>query len=198
MKRILELRTRHALAVTVLATATTLLVPAARAQESAAAKGSAAFEQRFLEMMTHHHRGGVEMANLCQSKAQHQELKPFCSQLAGSQQKEADQMQGWLTAWYQGKGGMPKAEMDKMMAQHKQHMTKLNAATGEQFDHTFLQLMTMHHQQAVPEAKTCSARASHQELKALCMKMSGEQQKEIGQMQAWMKQWGNHAGHKSK
>ena len=33
------------------------------------------FERHFLEMMSHHHQHGVEMAGLCQTKAQHAELK---------------------------------------------------------------------------------------------------------------------------
>ena len=41
----------------------------AMAQSSQGNTGEA-FERRFLEMMSHHHQGAIEMANLCQAKAQ--------------------------------------------------------------------------------------------------------------------------------
>jgi uncharacterized protein (DUF305 family) len=158
-----------------------------------------AFERHFLDMMSHHHQHGIEMANVCETKAQHSELKQLCSKMAADQKRETDQMESWLQSWHQGKGAMPKAEMDKMMAEHKKHMAMLNAATGEKFDHAFLPMMTKHHQQAIPQAKQCQTKAEHAELKDLCTKMTTEQSKEASQMQTWHKQWQQgHGSHSEK
>lgn len=92
-------------------------------------------------------------------------------------------MQGWLGSWYQGKGGMPKAEMDKMMAEHKAHMQKVNSVQGDAFDQVFLQLMTKHHEQAIPKAKQCQASAAHAELKSLCTDMVQAQTRDRSEMQ---------------
>ena len=174
-----------------------LAISPAMAQTSKGKTGEA-FERQFLEMMSHHHQGGVEMANLCQTKAQHAELKQLCTKMAADQKKEADQMQGWLQTWHQGKGTMPKGEMDKMMAEHKQHMAMLNSASGEKFDHTFLPLMAKHHKQVIPQAKQCQTKATHGELKELCTKMSAEQSKEASQMQTWHREWQKHGSHSQK
>ena len=167
------------------------------ADEPAANATKAKFEQRFLEMMSHHHQGGIEMANVCEQKAQMADLKQMCGNMAMAQKKESDQMQGWLSSWYQGKGGMPKAEMDKMMAEHKAHMQKLNSAQGNAFDQVFLQLMSKHHEQAIPKAKQCETSASHAELKAVCTEMAQSQTKERSQMQQMLSghNQGQHAGH---
>lgn len=187
------MRRKNVIALAALALAVLTPGNALWADEPAQGKAGA-FERRFLEKMPHHHRGAVEMANVCQQKASHAELKPFCQNIASDQSQEQKQMEGWLQSWYQGQGAMPRAEMDKMMAQHKQDMAKLNAASGEQFDREFLMSMTKHHQQGQPEMKRCTTRAGHQELKQLCTKMAGEQQKENGQMQQWQRAWFGAAG----
>jgi uncharacterized protein (DUF305 family) len=171
--------------------------PFAVADEPAANPTKATFEQHFLEMMSHHHGAGIEMANVCQQKAQLADLKQMCGKMAAEQKKESDQMQGWLGSWYQGKGGMPKAEMDKMMAEHKAHMQKLNSAQGAAFDQVFLQLMTKHHEQAIPKAKQCQASASHAELKSLCADMVQSQTRDRSAMQQMLtsRRQGQHAGH---
>jgi len=148
----------------------------------------AAFEKRFLDMMSHHHEGGIEMAQACQQKAVRAELKQLCSKMASNQGLERQQMMDWLKSWYQDQGGMPKAELEKMMAEHKQHMAKLNTLKGEAFDRAFIGTMINHHQQGVMEARVCTGRADHAELKQLCTKMRGDQEKEIATMRSWIRE----------
>jgi len=148
---------------------------------------AAAFEKRFLQMMTQHHEGGIEMAQACQQKASRAELKQFCSKMATAQGAERQQMMGWRKDWYRDLGGAQKSEMQKMVMQHKQHMAKLNTLVGDAFDQSFLDMMIQHHRQAVADSKACVAQAEHAELKQLCGKMQSDQEKEIGQMQGWLK-----------
>ena len=146
------------------------------------------FDHKFLSKVPHHHEGAVEMARLCEQKAQHAELKPFCATVATEQDKEKAQMETWRTSWYAGEEAhVP--EMPHMQAKQKEMMAKLQGSSGEHFDHAFLMSMMEHHQDGMPEMKTCIASAKHSELKQLCRQMSEEQQKDIAQMRTWMKEW---------
>ena len=127
------------------------------------------------------------MAQLCEQKAAKADVKGFCAKLLSSQQQEKQQMDSWGQGWYQGQGTVPPAEMQQMEAKHKKHMSELNTATGETFDHAFLMSMTEHHRDGLPEMEACQGRAVHVELKQLCTKMSSNQQSEVQQMQQMMK-----------
>lgn len=147
----------------------------------------AEFEKHFLAMMPHHHEQAIEMAQLCDTKAARKDVRSLCKKMKATQEQENQQMKAWRQSWYQNQGSMAPAEMDKMHAMHKKHMSELNAATGEKFDHAFLMAMTQHHRDGLPEMKSCQAKAIHQELKQLCGKMFADQQTEIRQMQGMMK-----------
>lgn len=160
------------------------------ADEKPTMKTGNAFDQHFLTKTPQHHQHAIEMARLCGQKAAKSDVKAFCTKLLASQQKEKEQMESWRQSWFAGKGEVPPAEMQKMEAKHKKHMTELNASSGEKFDHTFLMSMTEHHRDGMPDMKACQARAAHAELKQLCSKMTKDQQDDIQHMQRMMK-----AGH---
>ena len=64
------------------------------------------------------------------------------------------------------------------------------------FDQRFLSQMIPHHQMAMDMAKDCMAKATHDELKGLCRKISSDQEKEVATMRTWLGSWykGQHAG----
>lgn len=145
------------------------------------------FDHKFLSKVPSHHQGAIEMAKLCQQKAQRADLKTFCSKLAPAQGEEKAQMDGWRASWYGGQeAAVP--EMGAMVAKHKQTMAKLQKAMGNHFDQMFLMSMTEHHQDGMPDMRSCTASAKHGELKQLCQQMMTEQQSEMAQMSAWMKE----------
>ena len=167
------------------ATVSAVTMPAA--DEKASQRAGKDFEQHFLTKTPHHHQQAIEMAQLCESKGAHADVKAFCAKLLASQQKEKQQMDSWRESWYQGQGSVPPAEMQEMEAKHKKHMAELKSATGGKFDHAFLMSMTEHHRDGLPEMKACEGRAVHAELKQLCTKMSRDQQDDIQRMQQMMK-----------
>ena len=79
-------------------------------------------------------------------------------------------------------GGMAMS-MDAMTA-------ALRGKTGDDFDRAFLQMMVPHHQGAIEMAKLADKNAKHAEVKALAKAIIAAQQREIAQMQGWMKAWG--------
>lgn len=65
----------------------------------------------------------------------------------------------------------------------------LRSLQGQQFEITFLPEMISHHQGAVEMAKMQLERGQHPELKALSGTIIASQQREIGQMTGWLRQW---------
>lgn len=146
---------------------------------------TAKFETDFMQKMIDHHNMATEMAKVCLQKAAHEELRGMCQNIIDSQTKEIQEMQSWLQSWYQ----ITKEPM--MMAEGEQMMSQLNAASGDEFDKMFMQMMIEHHTTAIEEATACVKRAEHQELKDLCQNIITSQQQEIEQMQTWLAQWYN-------
>lgn len=57
------------------------------------------------------------------------------------------------------------------------------------YERRFLEDMILHHRMAVEMSAICSDRAAHQELRAFCRVMAGDQQREIEDMSAWLEEW---------
>jgi LPXTG-motif cell wall-anchored protein len=151
------------------------------AQDSETAK----FETDFMQMMIDHHHMATEMATICLQKAAHDELRTMCQNIIDAQTKEIQEMQSWLSSWYQ----IDKQPM--MMQDGEQMMSQLNAASGADFEMMFMQMMIEHHTTAIQEATPCVQRAEHQELKTLCQNIISSQQQEIAEMETWLAQWYN-------
>lgn len=58
------------------------------------------FDQRFIEAMISHHQGAIEMAQMAQQMAEHEEIKTLADAILTAQQAEIEQMQNWLKAWF--------------------------------------------------------------------------------------------------
>ncbi|HVR98114.1 MAG TPA: DUF305 domain-containing protein [Thermoanaerobaculia bacterium] len=60
----------------------------------------AAFETEFLKHMIDHHHSAVVESRDCPGQAAHAEVDQLCESVAESQQREIEQMQGWLCSWH--------------------------------------------------------------------------------------------------
>lgn len=58
------------------------------------------FDQRFLEAMISHHQGAIDMAQMAQQMAEHEEIKTLADAIIAAQQAEIEQMQMWLKEWF--------------------------------------------------------------------------------------------------
>jgi len=61
--------------------------------------------------------------------------------------------------------------------------------TDSPFDQHFMTKMIPHHQMGIDMAKQCVAKATHEELKAMCRKIIEDQEKETAQMGSWLQAW---------
>lgn len=157
-------------------TATTTSAPA----PSAAA---ANYEQKFMTGMIDHHAMAIEMAEICLTKAVHEELRQLCESIIAAQSREIRQMQRWLQDWY---GISYEPEMSKS---GERELARLSALSGAEFEIAFMEMMIRHHQAAVREGQACIDRAYHRQLIQLCENIIATQSAEIAQMQEWLCAW---------
>jgi uncharacterized protein (DUF305 family) len=152
---------------------------------------NAPFDLQFIDTMTAHHQGAIDMAQTAESKAQKTELKSFARKIVEDQQREIAQMKQWRDKWYSGRPQAMNMEMPGMMDSMKgMNMDSMKAMTGADFERMFLDMMIAHHQGAVAMAKEALNKSEHSEVKNLAQQIIDAQQKEIEMMKKWKAAWG--------
>ena len=158
--------------------------PTATTASTAAPSPTAAnYEQKFMTGMIDHHQMAVEMAQVCLSKAVHDELRQMCESIIAAQSREIQQMQRWLRDWY------AVSYSPQMDNRAERDIARLSAASGAEFEIMFMEMMIQHHRAAVEEGETCLTRAYHRQLIRLCENIIATQSAEIAQMEEWLCQW---------
>lgn len=57
------------------------------------------FDKAFISTMIEHHEGAVEMAQMAESQAKHEEIKQLSRDIITAQEKEIAQMKAWQNEW---------------------------------------------------------------------------------------------------
>lgn len=60
------------------------------------------FDKAFISEMIAHHQGAIDMANLAQQNAKHDEIKNLAKDIVTAQTKEIDEMTSWQSQWGYG------------------------------------------------------------------------------------------------
>ncbi len=144
----------------------------------------APFDALFIDSMIMHHEGAIEMAQQAVQDAERPEIQQLAQEIIDAQHQEIAQMQEWRQPWYPdlpATGGMG-MEMGEMM---------LSNDPSKPFDQRFIEAMVAHHQGAINMAREAQQQAEHPEIRQLADAIVTAQEREIGQMQAWLQQWFN-------
>lgn len=151
---------------------------------------AAPYDLQFLDTMTHHHQGALDMAKAAVEKTQNPELKTFAQKIIADQNKEISEMKSWREKWYAGKPAALNLEMDGMEDSMKgMDMKKLESLSGKAFDLEFINQMTPHHEGAVEMAKEALTKGERPEIKTLAARIIKAQEAEIKQMADWKAKW---------
>ncbi len=145
---------------------------------------------QFLDMMMmQHHADGVKMAQMGVDKATNSGVKTLAQKMAAGQQKDIDEMQ---TMREQHFSGQAKAEMKTvkgrtmtmkmMMKIAEEDMQKLEAASGAEFDRTFLDIFMKHHQMALNMSREEVGKGKDAEVKKKAREIITKQTKELSEM----------------
>jgi uncharacterized protein (DUF305 family) len=173
---------RSSLLVSLLAALLALQL-AVSAEEPAPRRNQARFEVKFMQNMIDHHHMAVMMAELCESRAIHEELLTLCEQIAHSQSAEIEEMQGWLHDWY----GV--AYEPRMTRQMERQLASLARLRGARFEIAFMEMMIEHHEVAIKEGRACLRKAHHEDLIEMCENIISTQSMEIMLMEMWLCDW---------
>lgn len=57
------------------------------------------YDKAFIEMMIAHHQGAIDMAQLSDTRAKHDEIKKLSQDIISAQEKEIANMKQWQTDW---------------------------------------------------------------------------------------------------
>ncbi|HUR96928.1 MAG TPA: DUF305 domain-containing protein [Pyrinomonadaceae bacterium] len=161
--------------------------------ETSQGAGNAPYDLQFIDTMTAHHQGAVDMARLAETRAQHPELKQFAAGIVGDQEREIARMKGLRDKLF--------AESAKAVNDGFPGMThgmggmdvaRLETLRGNEFDIEFLKQMIPHHEGAIEMAKDMQKQDAQSELKELAGAIITAQEAEIKQMQGWLGQWQEH------
>ncbi len=154
---------------------------------------SAPFDLQFIDTMSQHHAGAVEMAEVALKKSANDELKKFAQKIIDDQKKEIAEMKDWREKWFAGAAPAKNMEMpgmfDSMKSMTGDGMKKFEAATGKDFDLLFLEMMIPHHEGAVVMSKEALQKSGRPEIKTLANSIIKAQESEIKQMTDWKTKW---------
>ncbi len=155
----------------------------------------------FIDMMMMHHDQAIAMARMVETKGQLPQLKEFAARVIADQEKDKGELQGLRDRFF---ADQPKADkmrmpgktmtMAEMQRMSEMDMRKLEAASGKEFDHTFLDLLTKHHQMAIGMSRSEIAGGKQAEVKDFARRTIDKQSKEIREMREMMRQVGGAPG----
>lgn len=140
----------------------------------------------FAKMMTMHHQGAINMANVELQSGSNDSLKRTAQKIISEQQKEIQQFQTILSTLT-----VDNMDMDYMMEQ-MDGMKKMGKAidveliTGN-IDNDFATLMIWHHQSAIDDASGYLHHGNNAQLKAIANSIIKAQTMEIGELSDWLK-----------
>lgn len=131
----------------------------------------------FINDMSPHHKAALAMAELADDRAENDDVKALAARIVDAQDPELERMKEMAKAWdvelaADGGTGM-KMDADAAM---------LEPLSGAEFDRTFLELMTAHHQGALPMAQAELDGGKNPQAKQLAQEILDTQTAEIEEM----------------
>ncbi len=168
-----------------------LLAACGGSKDSTSGGSHNAADVSFAQDMIPHHQQAIEMTKMVTGRSSTPEVEALARRIQAAQDPEIETMSGWLRSWGEdvpsstgmgGHGDHGSMSMPGMMS--SEDMNALMAKRGTDFDRTFLEMMTMHHQGAIEMARTEQAEGSHGPAKDLAGRIATDQQAEIDQMAA--------------
>jgi uncharacterized protein (DUF305 family) len=142
----------------------------------------------FAMMMTLHHQGAIDMANKVIEKGNDATIKSMAQMIIAKQTAEKQELTTWLsnhTPEPNAEGAMFHEEMIATMEKMK-NWKDIQVLTGDA-DNDFAELMIIHHQQATDNAQSILHHGHHDDIKEMATMMIEDQNKEITDLTAWIK-----------
>lgn len=163
---------------------------------------AAEVDKAFVRQMVPHHMMAVEMAEMAQKSAEHDEVKTLSGEIISAQNKEITELQaiakelGVTPDEPMGEGGGHGASMagdaktlGLSMEQMGMSMDMAALESADPFDKAFIDEMTVHHRGAIAMAKAQLAGGENAELGKIATAIVSAQESEIAEMAKWKADW---------
>ena len=132
----------------------------------------------FAYLMAKHHRGGIEMSKLEESRGSSAQVKGLAAKIRKGQERDLPTLSQYGNK--AKKDGMVATHEKQMEKEHQATMATLKSATGEGLDKAFAAEMAKHHQMAFEMIK--QAHLTDPKLKQIADKMAAEQKQELQEL----------------
>lgn len=153
-------------------------LPKPYVSDSGAAAPQGEGDKAFLEQMSDHHAGLVQMAYVTRGKVSEPETRKDADMLHEKQQVEQDSMVAIL------KRDFNETYAPKVLAQHQVLVDSLGKLRGRALAKGFYDMTVQHHQEGVAMIDRFLPSLENVKVKAMAERMKADQQKEIADFQA--------------
>jgi uncharacterized protein (DUF305 family) len=159
---------------------------------------TAPHELQFLDTMITHHEAAIDMSQLADTRAGHEEIKTLARNIIVDQRKEIEEMRGLRGEYFAGASPAVNMDLPGMGdAMGEMDLDKLDDLKETAFDIGFIRQMVKHHEGAVVMAQNVIARVKEDSgnpgmsdaVNRLAQSIIDKQTAEIQQMQAWQAAW---------
>lgn len=143
----------------------------------------------FIKDMTPHHVSALAMAQLAPTRAENAEVKALAARIVSEQDPELNRMKEMATAWGVSLDApAPMSSGSGMSMDMGGDEATLTPLKGAAFDKAFLELMTAHHQGALPMAQAQLDGGENPQAKVLAEAIIKAQTAEIAEMKQLLAQ----------
>jgi uncharacterized protein (DUF305 family) len=158
-------------------------------------------DRAFVQQMIPHHMMAVQMAQIAEQKASHQQIKTLAGSITGDQRAEIAEMRPIAKKLGVKPAAMPMAGQmnDGMMSDAKtlgistdqmgMSMNMASLSSMRPFDRAFIDMMIRHHQGAVLMGHAELAKGKNAKLRSLAARIISAQDHEILKMNQWRTHW---------
>jgi len=142
----------------------------------------------FLQMMVPHHRQGIAIVRLAETRATRSEIAVLAAAIEATQASEMETMAGWLRSW-----GRPAVADEEAHAAHggrpstsEATIAALATRIGVEFETEFLQLLVAHQDDAIQLARMEIASGENPAVRDLARRIDLSRSAQIATMLAWL------------
>ncbi len=138
------------------------------------------FDVQFLDTMARHHEMGIDMMQMAVNKAQSQDVRAEAQKMIDEQTKEIPELKAMRN---EVKANAPEAVNMDLPGMEPMDHSKLEQASGTEFDRMFLDMTIKHHQGAVEMADTALEKAQAADVKTKAQAIHDKQKAEISKLE---------------
>lgn len=140
-------------------------------------------EGEYLQKLIDYYAIGIEMAEICQEKTLHSELKKTCEEISERLQDKSGMFSSWLKEWYG-------ADYDpKIPLLYQSRITDLEKLEGEKLEETFLKYMINLDEELQEIISGTCFTDFHREIGEQCDDVSDKLASETEQLKRWLCKW---------